>query len=41
MILRGRAKRVSRAFRNYENRDVVMVITVKPCRRVDTPEVGF
>lgn len=21
----------SRAFRNYENRDVVMVITVKPC----------
>lgn len=31
----------SRAFRNYENQDVVMVITVKPCRHVDTPEVGF
>lgn len=27
--------------RNYENRDVLMVITVKPCRRVDTPEVDF
>lgn len=29
------------AFRNYENQDVVMVITVKPCRHVDTPEVSF
>lgn len=28
-------------FRNYENQDMVMVIMVKPCRHVDTPEVGF
>jgi len=30
----------SRLLRNYENRDVLMLITEKPRRRVDTPEVG-
>lgn len=34
MVLGERAKLVS--FRNYENRNVVMVITVKPCWCVDT-----
>lgn len=29
-------RNLSRAFRNYENRNVVMVITVKPCWCVDT-----
>jgi len=41
MVLAGEAKRVCRLLRNYENRDVLMVITVKPRRRVDTPEAGF
>lgn len=35
----ARASKRNESFRNYENQDVVMVIAVKPCRHVDTPEV--